>query len=492
MNDNLPEINFKEKKEKKRGALGWLKSRLGVGSRGAMGEAGINPSVMNVGKAALGGGAKFGASTGIAGLLAGKAGLIATVAALAVGTGVYLANQAPSPSGGNSAFNSGKVKQQSEYVPAILRSQAANQGSSLDMFKESNQNTGLSMEEDLSKKPAKPAAENPAPAQEEAAQEQPAPGQGEMSQDMMGKLQGASIGSLTSSLGGGSNKFSAMGGFGNKFNQGQTGGKTGFSNNIGSGFQAMPKFESRKAKLGAMNASARPVFTKGSAGKKGKFGTGAFAQVKGMKKVQQSYKGKNADTLAATQNEAWNGSTPDGSATGGTGVSDGGAGIMSSPSLDNAGGSNGGGGGSSADEPVVPEASGPTDVSPWASAVSMAMMLIMMSCMMTALGAYLIKLSYGAAAAVGVAGGWLRIAGMALCAIAALMAGYAIYQAITIMGQHGQALLGTVYLVGGAAAAAAAIIAMASGTYSEIPPSVMVLAAAAGIITMIGSMLGSK
>ena len=485
MNDNLPDIGFKEKKEKKRGVLGWLKSRLGIGSRGAMGEAGINPSVMNVGKAAFGGGAKFGASTGIAGLLAGKASIIATVAALAVGTGVYLANQAPSPSGGNSAFTSGKVQQQGEYVPAILRSQAANQGSSLDMFKDTNKNAGLSMEEDLSKKAAKPAEESPAPSPEEQAsqdQEQPAPGQGDMAQAMAGKLQGASIGSLTSSLGGGSNKFSAMGGFGNKFNQGQTGAKTGFSNNIGSGFQAMPKFEARKAKLGAMRASSRPVFTKGSAGKKGKFGTGAFAQAKGMKKVQQSYGGKNADTLAATQNEAWTGSTPDGSATGGTGVSDGGAGIMSSPSLDNAGGSSGGGGGSSADEPVVPEASGPADVSPWASLISNAMMMLMIACMLIGLAALAAKLPAP----------WGKIIAIALIVIAIAMAAMALMMAVKLMGT--EKLMGTLYMVGSIMVIAGGVMAI-SGIDKFMGGSYLTplwLAAGAGIISMIGSMLGGK
>ena len=151
MNDNLPDINFKEKKEKKGGAIGWLRGRLGMGSRGAMGEAGISPSAMNVGRTAFGAG-KFGASSGIAGLLAGKAGVLATIAAVAVASGVYLANNAPAPSS-NSAFNSGG-KVADNYVPAILRSQAANQGSSLDMFKDTNRGAGLAMEEDPSKKAA--------------------------------------------------------------------------------------------------------------------------------------------------------------------------------------------------------------------------------------------------------------------------------------------------------------------------------------------------
>ena len=73
MNDNLPEIDFKEKKKEKKGLLPWLKSRLGFGARGSMG------GVEQAG-GAFRGAAKFGASSGIGTLLAGKAGLIVTAA----------------------------------------------------------------------------------------------------------------------------------------------------------------------------------------------------------------------------------------------------------------------------------------------------------------------------------------------------------------------------------------------------------------------------
>ncbi|MCM2266229.1 MAG: hypothetical protein NDI60_00485 [Elusimicrobiales bacterium] len=492
MNDNLPDINFKEKKEKKKGIIGWLRGKFGAGSRGgAMGEAGLmNPSAMNVGRAI--GAGKFGASGGLAGLLAGKAGILATIAAVAVASGVYLANQAPAPSGSNSAFSGGKV--QDNYVPAILRSQAANQGSSLDMFKDTNKNAGLAMEEDPSKKnQGKPGEGDPAAAGEgEAQPEQPAaPDQNNMAQDMMGKLQGGDIGSLSSSLGGGSNKFSAMGGFGNKFNQGQVGAKTGLSSNIGSGFQGLPKFDARKGKMTAMKASSKPIFSKSGAGKKGKFGTGAFGQAKGLRSTQKSYTGNQIDPMAGTQNAAWTGSTPEGSTSGGTGLNDGGAGIMSSPSLDNSGSGGGGGGAGVPEEPAVPEAPAPTDVSPWASAVSMAMMMIMISCVLSAIGSYLISIGSKTAAAVSL-GLFLYWAGMALCIVAAMLAAFAIYQAITIMTQHGQAMLGTVYLLGGAAAMAAAYFAMTGTTPGNPSGTAMVLAAAGGVLSMIGSMLGGK
>ncbi|MBI5743248.1 MAG: hypothetical protein HY952_01740 [Elusimicrobia bacterium] len=477
MNDNLPDINFKEKKEKKKGALGWLRSRLGLGSRGAMGEAGINPSAMNLGRAAMGAG-KFGASNGILGLLAGKASILATIAAVAVASGVYLANQAPAPTGSNSSFSGGRV--QDNYVPAILRSQAANQGSSLDMFKDTNKGAGLSMEEDPSKKAAKPADDKPAPAEEAAAQDQPAPDQGNMAQAMMGKLQGGEVGSLTSSMGGGSNKFSGMGGFSNKFNQGQMGAKTGFSAGIGSGFQGMPKFDARKGKMTAMKGSARPLFSGAGAGKKGKFGAGAFGQAKGLRATQRSYSGSSADQMAGTQNAAWSGATPDGSATGGSGLSDGGAGIMSSPSLDNAGGANGGGGAGNPN-PVVPDVGGPVDVSPWTALLTKALLLLTISLILSAIASYLCSIKVPP---------WVYWVGIVVAVIAMGLAAMVMSAGSQLGSSFGQKAMGNMYMVAGGAAIAAAGIAMAGN--AALNGWQMVMSAVAGIAVMIGSMLGGK
>lgn len=489
MNDNLPEINFKEKKEKKGGALGWLRSRLGLGSRGAMGEAGINPAAMNVGRAALGG-AKFGANAGLAGLLAGKAGVIAMAAVVAVGTGVYLANKEAPPAVSNSAFTSGKVAD--NYVPAILRNQGQNQGSSLDMFKDTNKGAGLKMEADPTKAAGKPAEETPAPADEAAAGDQAAaPAQGNMAQEMMGKLQGGGIGSLTSSMGGGANKFSGMGGFGNKFNQGNTGAKSGFSSGIGAGFQGMPKFDARKSKMTAMKASSRPVFTSGKAGKKGKIGVGAFGQAKGLRATQKSYTGTNIDSARSTQDKAWGDTTADGSTTGGAGMSDGGAGVMSSPSLDNGGSGGGGGGTGNPNDPTVTPATNPEDVSPWKGEPEKAMMYIMISAVFSMIGAYLISIGTKMSWAVGI-GTILTALGYLFCGIAMMLGLMALMIGIKLMGQHGQALMGTVYTMGGGLAMVAAGMAMMGepGEALALSSPVLLVAALAGILGLIGSMLG--
>jgi hypothetical protein len=483
MNDNLPEINFKEKKEKKRGVLGWLKNRLGLGTRGAIEEAGINPSAMNVGRAL--GGAKFGASTGLAGLLAGKAGLIATFAIIATAGGMYMVRNAPAPTMGNSAFSSSKTPD--NYVPAILRNQSANQGSSLDMFKETNKGA-VALEEDASKAAAKPADAKPASGEEAKnpdANQPPVPDAGNMAQSMMGKLQGGDLSSLTSSLGGGSNKFSGMGGFGNKFNSGATGGKAGFTAGIGSGFQSMPKFDQRKSKMMAMKGSARPVLSSTKGGKSAKAGPGAFNQANALNKTQRSYTGSNIDSARSTQDKAWEGSTGEGgtSATG-AGISDGGAGIVTSPSIDNGSGSTGGG--SVGDTNAgVPDTGTPTEDSPWSGQPQMAMQLILLSAILSAIGAWIISIAQGPLA-------WLKFVGYALCIIAMGLALAAIAIGIKLMFTHGQAMLGTIYTIGGGLALVGAIMAFQGNPGQAMNTNVLWMAGIAGILSMMGSMFSSK
>lgn len=500
MNDNLPDINFKEKKEKKGGAVGWFKNKLGFGSRGAIGEAGINPAAMNAGRAAFGAG-KFGASSagGLAGLLAGKGGIIATVAMVAVAGGVYLANNAPAPGTSTAAFSSGRTSD--NYIPAILRSQAANNGSSLDMFKETNKGAGLAMETDPNKAQGAPktsAAENAAGAADGQSADPNAaqPEQANMAGDMMAKLQGGNMGSLTSQLGGGSSKFSGMGGFNNKFGQGATGAKTGFSSGIGSGFSSMPKFDSRKNKMLAMKGSARPVFGGAKSGKSGKIAPGAFGQAKGMRAIQQSYSGASIDGARSTQDKAWEGTTGEGAVSGGgAGLSDGGAGIVTSPSLDNSGSGGGGGGAGTPQEPTVPDAPAPTNVSPWAGVLNQIAMLLMLAAVLSALGSMLIKVANSMSTAVvaGVIAQALRIAGYIMAGLAMAIGAYVIYLAATeVMGKYGQTFLGSVYMIGGVTAIVAGGMAMAGAFGMVAMFNPMWMSAATAAISLIGGMLGGK
>jgi hypothetical protein len=468
MNDNLPEINFKEKKEKKGGALGWLRGKLGgAGRGGAMGEAGINPAAMNVGRAL--GTAKFGASSGgLFGMLAGKLGTVALVALTAVAGGMYISNHAPAPAPSTGAFSSGKSD---NYVPAIMRT--ANQGSSLDMFKDTNKNTGLAMEADPSKAAAAKAAADKAAADKAAAENpaaeggdpnQAAPEQSNMASDMMGKLQGGGGGSLTSSLGGGGSKFSAMGGFGNKFNQGSVGAKTGLNTGIGSGFAGMPKFDSRKGKMLAMKGAARPVFSGAKGGKTASMGPKSRNQLDAMRNTQKSYTGSNTDSLRSTQDKAWEGSTAEGDASGGAGLgSGGGAGVMTSPSLDNSSTGGGGNGSGNPATPVVPPASGPTDTSPWGDLISECMQLVLLSSIMSAAAAYMCASKIP----------WVYVVGVILAAVAAIIAVMAIVKAIELMGKHGQALLGGLYCLGGVLAGVAAVMALTGSSKTGGMPSMV-------------------
>lgn len=481
MSDNLPELNFKEKKEKKRGALGWLRDKLGFGSRGAMGEASSleGGQGLNLGKAAFGA-SRFGTSSGLAGLLAGKAGIIATIAMVAAAGGLYVTRNSPSPMAGSSDAFKSSVASSSDYVPAILRSQAANQGSSLDLFEKTNKGA---LAQDM------PAAKN-AKANDTAAsassgkpgqsndQNAAAPDQQSMAQSMLPKLQGGNMASLTSQLGGGSNNFSNFGGFGNKFNDGAAGPKMGFTSGLGAGFAAMPKFDSRKQKLLAMKGSARPVFGGARAGKKGTIGAGAWNQAQGLRGIQKSYTGTSIDAARSTQDQAWTGTTADGSAAGGAGISDGGAGVVSGPSLDNNNGLSGSGGASGTGS-GVPNSSGPADVSPWASELTTIMMLVLVSCVLSVVASKIANM-----------GPWGKIIAIVLAAIAAILAAAAIVMAIKLMGS--QALMGGLYMIGGLMALASAIMAISGATKGAESPTTTWLSMGAGVLGLIGSMLGGK
>lgn len=500
MSENLPEIGFKEKKEKKRGAGGWLREKLGFGSRGAMGEAGINPSAMNasnLGRAAFGAG-KFGASSGgLAGLLAGKAGMIITAAMVAVAGGMYVANNSSTaPGAGSSAFSSGQSKD--NYVPAILRSQAANQGSSLDMFKETNKGA-VSLEE----APAKPAetpkdagSAEPAAGAGDKGAEPAAPGGDNMAQDMMSKLAGGNMASLTSQLGGGSNNMSNFGGFSNKFGQGSMGAKTGFTSGIGAGFSAMPKFDQRKSKMLAMKGGARPVFGGAKAGAKGNIGKGAWNQAQGMRKIQQSYSGTSIDGARSTQDKAWEGTTGEGDASGGAGLSDGGAGIVTSPSLDNADGMGGGGALGNASEPTAPTVPNPGDVSPWADLLSESMQSLLMAALLSWIGGKLCKIGLDG---MKTASDWaligyiiVYIIGLVMCIAALILSIKALMNGIKLMGEHGQKLLGGAYVLGGVLGIANSIMGMFGMTQGVAGFTMGWVSAVMAMIGAVGGMLGGK
>lgn len=475
---DLPEIGFKEKKERK-GFLPWLRGRLGVGSRGSMGSAGVSPAAGTGAGRALGaarfgaGGAKFGAAGG---LLAGK-GLIATAAIVAVGIGAGLyMNDQSSIGSKSSAFSSDKV-QSSEYVPAILRRQSS-PGSSLDMFADKNKGA-VNFDAEAAKAAAAEGAESAA-ADAEAEPEGDVPSDNSNMADpqaALAKLQGASATGLSTSLSGGGSGKMMMGGF--KTGQGAFGPKVGFSD-MGAGKFA-PMQSPTKGKLSAM-AAAKQAIRGGKSSAVSKKSKGAFNQAQGVRDVQKTYGATNIDSMRSTQDQAWEGTTGEGDVSGGAGLGtgDGGAGIVTSPSLDN---STGGGGSGDYGTPGEYNYTDPGnfDISPWASMASTAMMLIMLSAALSAIGGVLVNIKVPP---------WVSVIGMIICGIAIAIAVAAIVMGAMIISQFGQNLLGGIYIAGGTVAVLAGAAAMSGNVAKAIGITPLWLSAIAGILGLLGSMAG--
>ncbi|HBE89328.1 MAG TPA: hypothetical protein DDW67_09350, partial [Elusimicrobia bacterium] len=298
-------------------------------------------------------------------------------------------------------------------------------------------------------------------------------------QAALAKLQGASATGLSSSLaGGGSGKM--MGGF--KTGQGAFGPKVGFTD-MGAGKFA-PMQSPNKGKLTAMNASKQAV-RGGKASSASKKAKGAFNQANAVRDVQKTYGATNIDSMRSTQDQAWEGTTGEGDVSGGAGLGtgDGGAGIMTSPSLDN---TTSGGGSGDYGTPGEYNYTDPGnfDISPWASMASTAMMLIMLSAVLSAIGGVLINAGNTPATA------WMKIIGMILCGIAIALGVAAIVMGAMIISQFGQNMLGSIYIIGGGVAVLAGAAAMSGDIADAIGISPLWLSAIAGILGLLGSMAG--
>ncbi|MBI4801402.1 MAG: hypothetical protein HY796_02650 [Elusimicrobia bacterium] len=526
---DLPEINFKEKKEeKKKGFIPWIRSKLGIGGRNAVGGAGAAgraggalPGVAGIGsRAALGraalGAGRFGSASGglFGGLLSGNMGLLLTAAvvAVALGTGIYMSGL---NNPGETAGAFGSNKSGDGYVPAIMRNQQS--GSSLDMFKDANK-AGLGLDGngydangydkdgydkdgydkdgydrngydkegfdrngydkdgyDRNGYDKNGLDRNGNPGGSGAA----SPGGPNAGQDMAAKLAGGFGSGLSGSMGSGGNKFSNMGGFGNKF----SGNKVGFGK-VGSGFSNLPEFNSRK-KLLAMKGSARavPSSKKGAA----KYGTGtkAWGQSKGLRLTQKSDPGYSIDTMRGTQDAAWVGSTPDGTVDpdGGTGVTTGGTSPPPTPYDTPTIQPTGGGTTSPDGTPDTPLAPDATHVdSEFESTAKTILMLITVSIALALVGAMLINAGNTPATF------YLKVIGMILCGIALALAIYAGVMAVQLMGS--QMVLGIAYLAAAGLAGLAAGIAMFGNMSAALLVMIKWVALAAGVVALMGAMLG--
>ncbi|GAB4031321.1 MAG: hypothetical protein Fur0012_08410 [Elusimicrobiota bacterium] len=474
--NDLPEINFQKKKERK-GFLPWLRQRLGFGRSASMGEL-SSQGAINLGK--------IGASKpGIFALLAAKSATLVPLAivAIAVGTTMYMRssnnNSAQNPSSIGDASQAVKARG-TDYVPAILREKSS--GSTLDMFSQANKGKVSFDEQEPKAKEEKPADKQEASADENAGQQ---PG----AEEVAAQLQGAAQIGLSGDVGGG-NKFSALGGFGSK--PGTFGGKVGFSN-MGSGFTNLPKFQDKKNKLLAMNAKKFGVNKASGISTKKDYADKTLGRAQAIKNTMRSYKGSNSDTLRATADAAWEGTTGEGATgIGGEGIGNGGAGIVETPSSLNDVSSGGAGPG----DYNYPNSTNYSIDNPWGNMLDQCLMYLMMAAALSFAGSWLVKMGKELLAKPDPTGAtkvlaWaMIIAGWAMCIAALLMSMKVVMSGIELMTKYKQAKLGTIYLIGGMAGVAAAAAAMcgAAGVLTGFAALTSYFAGAAAIIGLLGSM----
>ncbi len=474
----MNEINKKrEKEDKKKGFIGWLGEKLGFTPRGmgnlTEGARGINLS--NLGRASTfaGRGASFSKGAGFLSFLAGK-GTIATFAlvALAVGATLYYRsmNNNTQPSGGGSF---GYMGDASSYVPKILREQQS--GSTLDMFRKANE--GVIKEEDDSEHKYKN-QEEPTENKNQITANLGFDNKDSLPLDAKKRLQTDMKFGLSTAFGdGSSNKFSAIGGFGNHMGK--------FGPSVGSGF-AKSDLNSAKndllrkatgSKLSIMSQQRRPLIAKGPSLKGMPTPKNAFDQAKAIKGMALQPNYGSADVARHTLDKAWEGTTGSGNVglpSGGSGVSGGGEGIVQTPStLDNIGDTTGG----VPNNEVPPGVPGRSFDTPWASLLQKAMMLLMLSAVLAGIAAMVAKIKPW---------GMIVAIGLALAAVA--MAVMVINIGMQVMSSFGQNKLGMIYIIGGMISIGAAIAAIAGVNTSWGQTLSLILAATAGIMAMFAAM----
>jgi len=459
----------KKKENKKKGFLAWLRERLGFSPKGmgnlSEGARDINlAGIRGAGTAGrFGSGGLFGlggrgTAGGLFSFLGGK-GVIVTLAlvGLAVAATLYYRN-ADNSNAGYSSMGDSKI---ASYVPKILREQ--NNESTLDMFREANKGA-IKTEEDTQKvdeeKPKEP-------------EEQPPQNQSNLQSnlgfDNKPRLQTDMQFGLSNGVGDGSNKFSALGGFGNQMGKFGPSVKGDFNKN-----DLLSAVKSATGgKLSAMKSQKRPVIAQGAKFNSAKGGKRAFDQAKAVKSMQLAPNYGKADTARYNLDRAWEGGTGgSGSVEGGSGTSDGGSGVVQTPSsLDNIGDT--GGINPNTEVPNVP---GYKFDTPWASLLQKAMMLLMISALLSGIAGMLAKTWIG------------KIGATIIAAIAAIMAIMVIVIGMKIMSTYGQHKLGMIYVIGGGLALAAAIAAIGGINFGWNILYSQLLAAAAGILGMFASM----
>ncbi len=473
--NELEDLKKKDDKEKKKGFIGWLREKLGFTPRG-MGN--VSPGARNINLAGLrgaGSAGRFGVagrfgsgafgragSGGLLSFLGGKSGIItAALIALAVGTTLYYKNSSMGDVSQSASMGDIPI---ASYTPKILRDQQ--NASSLGMFDAS----GISLDEEEKNKNEEDVQK---PVEEENNQQNTL--DASLGFENKKRLQTDMKFGLSNAFGDGTNsKFSALGGFGNHTGKFGPSIKGDFSKTLS---EANNLLKSAKgSKLSSMSAQKKPVLAKAGKFKNQKAST-AYGQAKAIKGMQMQPNYGSADVARANLDKAWEGATGGGSVglpSGGSGINDGGASVVQTPStLDNI------------NDPTltmtptneVPSVPNYKFDTPWAALIQKAMMLMMIGALLAGIASMVAKIKP-----------WGMILAIGLALAAAAMGVMVIMIGMKFMKEFGQQKLGMLYVIGGGLTIAAAIAAIAGVWISWAALLAKILAAGAGIIGMFASM----
>lgn len=453
---DIPNVNKKGNNEKKSGLFGFLRG-------GASGASGVTPGVI---------GGTANASSGLLAMLTGKLAtvLISTVIIGGLGT-IYVARNAS-----DNSMDSGELmasaQEAAEYVPAIQRSEAANDGkSSLGMFNETNKGAiSFDIDPTLNNKNKADSTEyddmaNDAVSSAASAQD--------MAADAMSEAAGrAELNSsnLSTSLGSDrSSKSMNMSGAAPRL-------KPTFKSMANNSFRPMGSIKNGKGSKALAMSRANKAGTIGTGRAGSRSGSRAFRQAKAMRSImaRASSGARNYETSRATADAAWEGTTAEGDAT--ETIEAGGLGEGENMSVDPIGGNAPSTSGTTGDRsfPMPPN---PTNVSPWQSTLETIQYLYMAAMGVIMIGAALAEIKP-----------WGYIGYAVAAGIAAVLCGLVVYYASTLKSDYGQDKMAEMWeWVGGislVAAVAAAAVGVAGATGA-------IAATAAGIVSAVTIIVGT-
>lgn len=368
---DIPNVNKKGNSEKKGGLFGFLRG-------GASSAPSVTPGVI---------GGTANASSGLFALLSGKLAtvLISTVILGGVGT-MYMARNAADNSMDSEELMA-SAQEAAGYVPAIQRSEAANDGkSSLGMFNETNKGSiSFDIDPTLNNKNKQDNSEYDAMADDASYSAASAQ---DMAADAMAEAAGrAELNSSNLSTSLGSDRSSQsmnMGGAAPKL-------KPTFKSMAGNGFKPMGSIRNGKGGKALAMRGANKAGTIGTARAGSRKGAKAYGQARAMGTLmtRASSGSRNYEAARATADAAWEGTTAEGDATetieaGGLGE---GEGMTVDPIGTGAPSSN-----SSNYQPQHFDVSGVKNVSPWQSTMETMQYLYMAAMGVIMIGAALAEI----------------------------------------------------------------------------------------------------